>query len=392
LPTPRHDAIRTAPAVAIVTSTHQKVISFIHRPDLAKFDELALEVFEYQFVSVSPYREYCQSLGRTPASVTSVDEIPRVSTAAFKYADLAPSGAAARAGSRTFLTSGTTVGLERRGRHVVEYPELYRASALAHLRRMMFADGARPRMLALHPTADRMPESSLSTMISWCIEEFGAGPAICAADRHRVDLDAALGFLREAEADAEPVCILATTAAAAAMLRRTADTGSSFVLAPGSRLMDTGGPKGQLDPLTPAEVIARAGVCLGIPPSHVINEYGMTELCSQLYDSTPLNGGDGAAVAERVKIAPAWMRPVAIDPRSFERAPDGRAGMLGFFDLANVCSVSAVVTEDLGFVEGTRVRLLGRAQAGGPRGCALAVEQFNSPAQGPARDEQAGQR
>jgi hypothetical protein len=373
-----------------VTSIHQKAISFIHRRAPEKFEELALELFAYQFDSVPPYRNYCRALGRTPAKAVSADEIPMVSTAAFKYAELAPSGAAARPGSLTFLTSGTTVGHERRGRHVVEYPEIYRASALAHLRRMMFADGARMRMLALHPTADRMPESSLSTMISWCIDEFGEG-AVCAADRHRVDLDAALGFLREAESDAAPVCILATTAAAAAMFRRIAEAGAAFALAPGSRMMDTGGPKGQREPLAPADVVARASACLGITPSNVINEYGMTELCSQLYDATPLNDGDAAAAGVRVKIAPAWMRPVAIDPRSFERTPDGSAGMLGFFDLANVCSVSAVVTEDLGIVDGNRVRLLGRVQAGGPRGCALAVDQFNSAAHGTSRNAQEGQ-
>jgi hypothetical protein len=390
-PTPRHDAMRMTSAIATVTSTHQKVISFIHRPDPARFAELALEIFAYQFDSVPAYREYSRSLGKIPASVTTVDEVPMVSTAAFKYADLAPPGAAARPGSLTFLTSGTTIGRERRGRHAVQFPEIYRASALAHLRRMMFADGARMRMLALHPTADRMPESSLSTMISWCIEEFGDG-AVCAADRHRVDFDAALGFLREAESDAAPVCILATTAAAAAMFRRMAEARAAFALAPGSRMMDTGGPKGQLDLLAPAEVVARASACLGIPPSHVINEYGMTELCSQLYDETPLNGGDSASAGARVKIAPAWMRPVAIDPRSLERCPDGCAGMLGFFDLANVCSVSAVVAEDLGIVDGDRVRLLGRAQAGGPRGCALALEQFNSAARGAAHAADEGQR
>jgi hypothetical protein len=382
----------TAFSVATVTSPHQKVISFIHRPEPAEFNRLALEVFAYQFGSVPAYREYCRSMGRTPASVTTVEEIPMVSTAAFKYADLAPPGAAARPGSLTFLTSGTTVGTQRRGRHVVEYPEIYRASALAHLRRMVFADGARTRMLALHPTADRMSESSLSTMLSWCIEEFGEGAAMCAADRDRVDLDAALAFLRKAEFDAAPVCILATTAAAAAMFRRMGEDGAALALAPGSRMMDTGGPKGQLDPLTPDEVVARAAAYLGIFPSHVINEYGMTELCSQLYDATPLNGAGGAPADERVKIAPGWMRPAAIDPTTFERAPDGRAGMLGFFDLANVCSVSAIVTEDLGIVEGSRVRLLGRAQAGGARGCALAVEQFNAVARADTGAAQRGRR
>ena len=48
---------------------------------------------------------------------------------------------------------------------------------------------------------------------------------------------------------------------------------------------------------------------------------------------------------------------------------DGEIGLLTFFDLANVGSVSAVMTEDLGWVERGRVRVLGRAD--GPRASRL---------------------
>ena len=54
-------------------------------------------------------------------------------------------------------------------------------------------------------------------------------------------------------------------------------------------MMDTGGAKGQAVPMQATEVIARAGDLLAIAPAMVINEYGMTELCSQLYDATPFN-------------------------------------------------------------------------------------------------------
>jgi Acyl-protein synthetase, LuxE len=375
-----------------VTQIHQTVISFIHRPDPSRFDSLALEVFRHQFDSVPAYRDYCRLQRRTPGNVASVDMIPMVSTAAFKYADLAPAGASDAPGAVTFYTSGTTAGRDRRGRHVVECPEVYRASALAHLRRMMFPDGARMRMLAMHPTADRMPESSLSTMITWCIEEFGDGPTMCAADRRGVDLDAALGFLREAESAAAPVCILLTTAAVAAMYQRMRETSAVVRLARGSRMMDTGGPKGQVIPLAPDQVAAFAWSMLAIPADHVINEYGMTELCSQLYDSTPLNGGGAAGAGERVKIAPPWMRAAAVDPATFARVPEGSVGMLAFFDLANLCSVSAIVTEDLGIAQADRVRVIGRAQAGGPRGCALAVEQFEAVARAALQAEAATEK
>jgi len=55
---------------------------------------------------------------------------------------------------------------------------------------------------------------------------------------------------------------------------------------------------------------------------------------------------------------------------------DGDVGLLSFFALAIVGSVSALMTEDFGVIENGAVRVLGRAAAGDPRGCALAIEEF----------------
>ncbi len=270
------------------------------------------------------------------------------------------------------------MGGGERGTHLVPCPELYRASALAHLRRMMFPDRAAMRMLALHPTADRMPESSLSQMISWCIEEFGAGPFACAADSNGVDPQAACDFLEDAVRAAAAVCILGTTASLSALFGHLERHQMRLRLAAGSRVMDTGGAKGQSVPLLPDEVCARAASLLGVQPALVINEYGMTELCSQLYDATSLNSNDDAAPADRVKLAPPWMQAAAVDPVTLEAVAPGEVGLLRFFDLADAGSVSAILTEDLGRVNGDRVQVIGRAAVAEARGCALAIEQFEA--------------
>ncbi len=144
--------------------------------------------------------------------------------------------------------------------------------------------------------------------------------------------------------------------------------------------MDTGGAKGQAVPMQAAEVIAQAGELLAIAPAMVVNEYGMTELCSQLYDATPFNcpGLSNTTTQDRFKIPPPWMRVTARDPVTLRPMPDGEIGLLTFFDLANVGSVSAVMTEDLGSVERGRVRVLGRATGREARGCALAIGQFSA--------------
>jgi hypothetical protein len=145
-------------------------------------------------------------------------------------------------------------------------------------------------------------------------------------------------------------------------------------------MMDTGGAKGQTTPLTAHQVIEAAGDLLALAPAMVINEYGMTELCSQLYDATPFNCPGASDATERVKIPPPWLRVTARDPVTLMPVADGEIGMLTFFDLANVGSVSAVMTEDLGIVEAGRVRVLGRGVAGEARGCALAIGQFSAEA------------
>jgi hypothetical protein len=357
-------------------SIYDEVVSFIDTPRPELFEPLALAVFRYQFENVPVYKRFCKDCGSSPESTTALDQIPPASTLAFKYAAIQNTSASASTETLTFLTSGTTKGFTERGRHLVPQPRVYRASAIAHLRQMLFADGARMAMLALHPTSDLMPESSLSAMLSWCIEEFGTETVLCAASRDGVDTAAAVDFLHDNQLRQSPVCILGTTAASAKLFESIDRRREPLRLPTGSRLMDTGGAKGQQIPLTPAEVVARAQSCLGIDPNLVINEYGMTEMCSQLYDATPFNSALAAYPGYRVKLPPPWLRPTILDPVTLKPMPKGQVGLIGFFDLANVGSISALVTEDLGFIEDGAVAILGRTAAGGARGCALSIEEF----------------
>ena len=64
----------------------------------------------------------------------------------------------------------------------------------------------------------------------------------------------------------------------------------------------------------------------------------------------------------------------AADPVTLEPLPHGQTGMLRFVDLANVDSVVAVQTMDLGRVTDAGVELFGRAPSAMLRGCSLAVE------------------
>jgi len=71
---------------------------------------------------------------------------------------------------------------------------------------------------------------------------------------------------------------------------------------------------------------------------------------------------------------PPWVRVVAVDPENLKVLPEGEVGLLRIFDLANVDSVMAIQTEDLGRAWQDRIELVGRATGAELRGCSLLTE------------------
>ena len=156
--------------------------------------------------------------------------------------------------------------------------------------------------------------------------------------------------------------------------------GRRFELPPGSRAMETGGYKGRSRSLQKAELHSLITHHLGIPSANIICEYGMSELSSQAYDS-PVSDGwratSDAAGSRRMRF-PTWCRVQIISPETGREVGEGETGLIRVFDLANVYSVIAIQTEDLGIRRGDGFELIGRAALAEPRGCSLmAVENLS---------------
>ena len=130
--------------------------------------------------------------------------------------------------------------------------------------------------------------------------------------------------------------------------------------------MDTGGFKGSERTITAAALRALYTTHLGVPAEIVINEYGMTEMLSQFYD------------AQEVKRGPPWVRTIVVDPETLRELPHGETGLLRHVDLANLFSVSAIQTEDVGRMANDGFELLGRIAGAAPRGCSIAMDIFLS--------------
>ena len=145
--------------------------------------------------------------------------------------------------------------------------------------------------------------------------------------------------------------------------------------------METGGFKGRAAEVDRPTLYRRIRDTLGVPESHIVNEYGMTEMLSQAYDG---EAGRAPAVQDRVHRFPPWVRTRALEPRDLSPLPSGEPGLLAHFDLANAASVCHILTADMGIVtEDGGVRLLGRAQGAELRGCSLTAEAFLRRTRGP---------
>ncbi|MGK7313100.1 MAG: long-chain fatty acid--CoA ligase [Candidatus Longimicrobiales bacterium M2_2A_002] len=339
-----------------------------------RFDALARRVFAHNVAAVPAYRTYCEARGRGPDAIGRWTEIPAVPTAAFK--ELALRDATAET-ERVFRTSGTTRGSERRGEHHVPDLALYRASLRATFEAYLLPDGARPVILSLMPPARALPDSSLAFMISDVMAAFGAPGSRALADADGLDYGALDEAVARAVDASDVVMLLGTSSAFIHWLDRMAEAGRSFPLPSGSRLMDTGGYKGRGRRLEPAELRAVYGARLGLEPWACVNEYGMTELLSQYYDiglRARLAGDGPAPEVVGVKRGPGWLRSVAVDPETLDPLPAGETGLLRHVDLANLNSVAAVQTEDLGRVANGAVVLEGRAAGAPPRGCSIAMD------------------
>ena len=338
------------------------------------FEAMAREVFHHQFDRNPVYAAYCRGRGRTPDSVRTWRDVPPVPATAFKRLELYSGlpGVGVGPPEAVFETSGTTGGAQDRGRHSVASLELYREASVPWFGANLVPENERLPVLALVPSPEAAPASSLSHMMGFVVDRWGAtGSAFLADPDTGVDHGRVGDALETVAAAGRPALLMGTAFAWAHWLERAAAEGVEVALPPGSRLMETGGFKGRARAVPRGELYAGLSAALGIPRERIVNEYGMTELLSQMYESH-LRTGD---VPAPVHVAPPWLGIQVLDPETLEPRATGETGLLSFFDLANVSSVSAILTEDLGRLDDDgALRLEGRAPGSEPRGCSLAME------------------
>jgi hypothetical protein len=340
--------------------------------DDVAFTALALRLFAYQYAANIPYHKYCQRRGATPQTVQHWRDIPAVPIGAFK--ELTLSCIPPEQAEAVWMSSGTT-NRDRRSKHYQARLALYNASMLSNFAAHLLPDAARLPMLVLNPPRTVLPNSSLAHYLHLVLETYGAPGSDFIWDTQGLDVDKLTTVLRRCEVSARPVCLLGTSFAFVHALDALVARQQTFALPPGSRIMDTGGFKGQSRELTRDELYGLFTASFGVPETFCVNMYGMSEFSSQFLDNTLRYAHQGWQ-APLAKDNPPWTRTLVVDPETLTPVPRGQRGLLRHHDLANRSSVVAILTEDVGVeVDGGFV-LLGRAQDSEVRGCSVAIDEM----------------
>ena len=355
-----------------------------------EFNPLALELFALQFNHNPAYRKLCEARRLTPDRIEHWTQVPFVPTAAFKELELSSIPPQER--TAVFHSSGTTEQIPSRHFHSAESMKLYETSlwpwfernvigpdedpvaALYERRRTPSADsdhgghrlplqGTKFDLAVLTPSPMQVPHSSLVHMFEIVRQGLGASESSFVGKPDEggtwvLDFGATLAALN---ASAKPKLILGTAFSFVHLLDYLAEKDLRFQLPYASRIMETGGYKNRSRTMPKSELHSLITRHLGIGRENIICEYGMSELSSQAYDTNP----------ERSFRFPPWAHVQIVSPETGREVADGETGLIRIFDLANVFSVAAIQTEDLGIRRRDGFELIGRAALAEARGCSL---------------------
>lgn len=313
----------------------------------ADFEELALEIFHFQYNNNPIYQQYTNALGIRPGQVSSLIQIPFLPIRFFKSHEV-------RTGlfepEQIFESSGTTGTTG--SRHFVKDAGWYRQCFTTAFRQF-YGHPAEWCIIGLLPSYLERQNSSLVFMVDELIRQSGHPNSGFYLD----EFDRLAGVLKQLEQKGQKTLLIGVTFALLDFAER-----HPFPLKH-TIIMETGGMKGRREELVRPQVhnIIKEAFGMGL----VHSEYGMTELLSQAYSK-----GEG------VFQAPEWLRVMLRDeedPLALTASVQNVTnGAINVIDLANIHSCCFIATDDAGRLhpDGS-FEVLGRLDGSDLRGCSL---------------------
>jgi len=311
-----------------------------------KFEEVALDIFKFQYENNEVYRDFCIHLRKSPQSVSTTLDIPFLPISFFKKHRVISTQ---KESQTIFTSSGTTQSTT--SKHFVPDIGLYEESFLRAFE-LFYGKPKDFCILALLPSYLEREGSSLIYMVNSLIAKSGHP----SSGFYLHNLDELRDKLKQLEQKGTKTLLVGVSFALLDLAE------ASPLSLKNTIVMETGGMKGRRKELIREELHQILEKALGV--EHIHSEYGMTELLSQGYSK-------GSGIFE----TPPWMKILTRDtedPLSIQ--PHGKTGGINVIDLANLYSCSFIATQDLGKIHpnGT-FEVLGRFDDSDIRGCNLMV-------------------
>ncbi len=311
-----------------------------------EFEDLTLQVFNYQFKNNRVYRSFCDLLYKHPSDVKTIKDIPFLPIQFFKSHKILSSKNKAET---IFTSSGTTGSIT--SKHYVTDLEIYKHS-FTKCFQQLYGNIEDYVILALLPSYLERKGSSLVYMVSEMISK-SEHPE---SGFYLNNFSELKNTLVSVDSQNKKVLLIGVSFALLDLVETY-----QFNLK-NSIIMETGGMKGRRKELIRADLHKNLKAGFGVENIH--SEYGMTELLSQAYSS-----GNG------IYDCPNWMRILTRETEdALSIQPLGKTGGINVIDLANINSCSFIATQDLGrtFKNGS-FEVIGRFDNSDIRGCNLMV-------------------
>ncbi len=315
--------------------------------DEKEFQELCIEAFNYQYLNIPVYNEYCKKLNINPTMINTFADIPFLPIEFFKTKQVIAKN---KTPQITFTSSGTTGTIT--SKHEVLDICIYEKSFIKAFK-LYYGDIQDYCILALLPSYLERGGSSLVYMANKLINLSQHPDSGFYLDNYQELADK----LEKLNKTNQKIILLGVTYALLDMVEQFPNNLNNTII------METGGMKGKRKDMIREEL--HTILCKGFGVKSIHSEYGMTELLSQGYSK-----GNG------IFSTPPWMKILIRDTYDpFSLVEKGQSGGINVIDLANINSCCFIETKDLGktFPDGT-FTILGRFDNSDIRGCNLMVE------------------
>ena len=367
----------------------EDVLTFIEAgvdTEVPDFSGYCLRMFALHYEVNPIFREFCDAKKVRPGDVDRWQDIPLVYNDVFKTHLVA--SFPLEKSVMACLTGGTT-SLTQRGR--IFRDEDGKRLVFSANRQMTgsylfpdFEQGKRCRILILAPSPEMAPSMGMAIGMDQTRRAFGTEDSMFLLGKTGIDVNALIRALRESEASGVPVALIGATSAFVYFFQACRKKKMSFRLPQGSRICDGGGYRGKFGVLTRDDYYAMVQETISIPNAHCVNVLGEAETATNLFDDSLRRRVKGLQPRKRTRPVPPWSRVLAMSIDDLKPLPDGEIGLLAHWDLANVPTVLAVITDNLGYTTdgGTGCEMVGRAKLEGGKVSLLPDEDRTAGAMG----------